>query len=52
MYTVGQVKCRVCNHEWTAVQADGDLTDLECPNCGSLSGDVIECDEENDNKGE
>ena len=53
MYIQGPVKCRVCSHRWVAVQKladpletiDGVLEDLECPNCGCMTGDALDSEE-------
>lgn len=39
------VLCRVCRHRWIAVvevesDAVTEIPDLECPNCGSGSGEL------------
>jgi len=35
--------CRVCSHTWVAVMpADGELSNLECPVCRSMSGEPTE----------
>jgi hypothetical protein len=36
-------KCRICNHVWAAVAPDScDMSALECPNCGNMTGDLYE----------
>ena len=35
--------CRVCQYTWVAVTpADGENTNLECPNCHSMAGELTE----------
>jgi len=42
-WTYGFASCRVCSHTWVAVvPADGELSNLECPECHSMSGEVTE----------
>jgi len=32
--------CRVCGYRWAAViPLDGNITNMECPACGSMSGE-------------
>jgi hypothetical protein len=39
----GLACCRVCSHTWVAVvPADGELSNLECPVCRSMSGELAE----------
>ena len=42
-WTYGFACCRVCSHTWVAVvPADGELSNLECPECHSMSGELTE----------
>lgn len=42
-WVTGFACCRVCQHTWVAVvPAGGELTNLECPNCHSMSGELTE----------
>jgi hypothetical protein len=35
----GNVRCAICNHTWPAcVEDEGFEPQLECPECGSVSG--------------
>ncbi len=39
----GLACCRVCSHTWVAVvPVDGELSNLECPVCRSMSGELTE----------
>jgi len=39
----GLARCRVCGHTWVAVvPAAGELSNLECPECHSTSGELTE----------
>lgn len=45
-WSVYEMFCRVCSHEWTAVAEDGSELDYcECPNCGHMTGQAPEKDE-------
>ena len=38
--------CRVCGHTWVAVvPVNGELSNLECPQCHSMSGEIEETHE-------
>ena len=43
-WITGFACCRVCSHTWVAVvPADAkSLSNLECPNCHSMSGELTE----------
>ena len=39
----GFAVCRVCGHTWVVVTpAAGQTTNLECPNCHTMSGEMGE----------
>mgnify|MGYP000886285116 CR=1 FL=1 len=42
-WITGFACCRVCSHTWVAVvAASGELSNLECPQCHSMSGEMRE----------
>lgn len=53
-YVVGQVKCVLCGHIWTALQEVKDRNDLmnfswiECPKCGEFGGHSTDEEDEDD----
>jgi hypothetical protein len=42
-WVTGFACCRVCAHTWVAVvPVNGELSNLECPECHSMSGELTE----------
>ena len=42
-WVAGFACCRVCGHTWVVVSpAESELTNLECPECHSMSGELSE----------
>jgi len=42
-WVTGFACCRACSHIWVAVvPADGELSNLECPECHSMLGELTE----------
>ena len=42
-WLTGPVRCRLCDYRWVAVIELGEyVPDLECPNCGNMSGEQVD----------